>query len=93
MQITLFNNIVVTGGTSLLPGFKERFEQDLFELAADTPSSDIKIDIDLPRRYSAWVGGSMAASLSTFDHMTIKASDYEENSEAHDDVVLRRLVF
>jgi actin-related protein len=84
---------VVTGGSSLLPGFKERFEQDLYDLANDTARTDIKIDIDLPRRYSAWVGGSMIASLSTFDNMTIKASEYEENAEAHQDAVLKRLVF
>ena len=83
----------MTGGTSLLPGFKDRFEQDLYELAVETARTDIKIDIDLPRRHSAWIGGSMIASLSTFDHMTIKATDYEENAEAHDDAVLKKLVF
>lgn len=83
----------MTGGTSLLPGFKDRFEQDLYDLASDTARNDIKVDIDLPRRYSAWVGGSMIASLSTFDNMTIKLSDYEENAEAHEDTVLKRLVF
>lgn len=93
MQIILFGNIVVTGGTSLLPGYKERFEQDLYNLASDTTRADIKIDIDLPRRYSAWVGGSMIASLSTFDHMTIKASEYEENAESHQDAVLKKLIF
>lgn len=83
----------MTGGTSLLNGFKERFEQDLYDLASDTSRTDIRIDVDLPRRNSAWVGGSMIASLSTFDNMTIKASDYEENAEAHEDTVLKRLVF
>lgn len=93
MQAKLFDNIVVTGGTSLLPGFKDRFEQDMYELASDIGTADIKIDVDLPRRYSAWVGGSMLSSLSTFEQMCVKVTDYEENPEAHQDAVLKKLVF
>ena len=29
LQITLYNKIVLTGGTTMLPGYKERFEKDL----------------------------------------------------------------
>lgn len=93
LQITLYNNIVVTGGTSLLPGFKERFEQDLYDLAGDAARTDIKIDIDLPRKYSAWVGGSMISSLSTFDNMTIKYNDYSDSADGIRDTVLKKLVF
>jgi actin-related protein len=65
----------------------------LYDLASDTAGVDIKIDIDLPRRYSAWVGGSMLSSLSTFESMTIKATEYEDNAEAHQDAVFKKLIF
>jgi len=65
----------------------------MYELANDTAKTDIKIDVDLPRRYSSWVGGSIIASLSTFEHMTIKQSEYEENSEVVRDAILRKLIF
>jgi actin-related protein len=93
LQITLFGNIVATGGTSLLPGYKDRFEQDLYDLASDTAGGDMRIDIDLPRRFSAWVGGSMISSLSTFEHMKIKATEYEDNADAHQDAVFKKIIF
>ena len=93
LQITLYSNIVVTGGSSLLPGFKERFEQDLFDLSSDAARTDIKIDIDLPRSYSAWVGGSMIASLSTFDNMCITHKEYDDPTDGTRDTVLRKLIF
>ena len=93
LQITLYNNIVVTGGSSLMPGFKERFEQDLYDLASDAARTDIKIDIDLPRKCSAWVGGSMISSLSTFENMCIKYNDYSDSADGVRDTVLKKLVF
>jgi len=33
LQISLFNNIVLAGGTTMLPGYKERFEHELIQLA------------------------------------------------------------
>lgn len=93
LQITLYSNIVVTGGTSLLPGYKERFERDLFDIASDAARTDIKIDIDLPRRYSAWVGGSMISSLSTFENMGINYSEYEDSPDGARDTVLRKIIF
>lgn len=93
LQIQLYSNIIVTGGSSLLPGFKERFEAELYDLASDIARADIKIDIDLPRRYSAWVGASIISSLSTFENMSVKYNDYSDSADGIGDTVLKKLIF
>ena len=69
----LYSNIVLSGGTTMFPGIAERMTKEITALA---PSS-MKIKVVAPpeRKYSVWIGGSILASLSTFQQMWIaKAS-------------------
>merc|ERR1712037_720854 len=52
------------------------FEQEMSTAAAST----IKIKIIAPpeRKYSVWIGGSILASLSTFQQMWISKQEYDE---------------
>ena len=59
----LFSNIVLSGGSTLFPGFAERM---LKEMTALAHRMKIKIIVPPERKYSAWAGGSILASLSTF---------------------------
>ncbi|KAL4579796.1 hypothetical protein LXL04_015962 [Taraxacum kok-saghyz] len=61
----LFGNIVLSGGSTMFPGFAERMSKEITALA---PSS-MKIKVVAPpeRKYSVWIGGSILASLSTFE--------------------------
>jgi actin len=88
LQIALFNNIVLAGGTTMLPGYKERFEHELIQLAGGGLKTDVNVTADLHRKYASWIGGSMIASLSTFDEMTIKASEYMEATSDKGSIVL-----
>jgi len=36
---------------------------------------DYRLEFDWQRRYSAWVGGSMIGSLSTFQQLAIKNAE------------------
>ncbi|KAJ1435662.1 actin family [Ochromonadaceae sp. CCMP2298] len=72
----LFANIVLAGGTTMCPGFVERFTKELTALAP--PSMKIKVVAPPERQNSAWVGGSFLASLSTFQQMCISKAEYEE---------------
>ena len=78
LKINLFNNIVLSGGSTLMPGFKERFETDICQLAENSAKTDINVFADLYRKNAAWIGGSMLASFSTFKDMTITKEDYEQ---------------
>lgn len=76
LRKTLFSQIIVSGGSTLFPGFGDRL---LAEVRKKAPK-DIKIRISAPptRIYSTWIGGSILASLATFKNMWITKSEYEE---------------
>jgi len=73
----LYGNIVMSGGTTMFEGIAERMTKELTNLA---PSS-MKIKVVAPpeRKYSVWIGGSILASLSTFQQMWISKDEYEES--------------
>merc|ERR1711902_409586 len=65
----LYANVVLSGGTTMYPGIADRMQKEITALAPST----IKIKIIAPpeRKYSVWIGGSILASLSTFQQMWI----------------------
>ncbi|KAI8328118.1 actin family [Chlamydoabsidia padenii] len=74
----LFNNIVVTGGNTLFPGFNERLN---YELPIMAPGSKIKLHAagnQTERKCSSWLGGSILASLGTFHQLWVSKKEYEE---------------
>lgn len=73
----LYGNIVLSGGTSMFPGMADRMSKEITALAP--PSMKIKVVAPPERKYSVWIGGSILASLSTFQQMWIAKSDYEES--------------
>lgn len=73
----LFQNIILSGGSTLFEGLAERMWTEIHQLA---PSSNrIKVMAPPERKYSVWLGGSILASLSTFQTMWISKSDYDES--------------
>jgi len=76
LRSTLFSQIVLAGGSTLTPGFGDRL---LAEVRARSPShTRIRISAPPERIHSAWVGGSILASLATFKNMWVTRSEYEE---------------
>lgn len=73
----LYGNIVMSGGTTMFPGIAERMQKEITALA---PSS-MKVKIIAPpeRKYSVWIGGSILASLTTFQQMWISKQEYDES--------------
>ncbi len=63
----LYGNIVLSGGSTMFPGIADRMSKEITALA---PSS-MKIKVVAPpeRKYSVWIGGSILASLSTFQQV------------------------
>ena len=72
----LYLNGVLSGGTTMYAGIAERLNKELVALA---PSA-MKIKITAPpeRKYSVWIGGSILASLNTFQQMWIAKEEYDE---------------
>ncbi|XP_060065306.1 actin-2-like [Ylistrum balloti] len=76
LRADMFGNIVLSGGSSLLPGIENRLKKELNNLA---PAGTTCCVISPPdRRNSAWLGGSMMAALPTFLTKCISKDEYEE---------------
>jgi len=73
----LYANIVLSGGTTMFPGIAERMTKELIALAPATMK--IKVVAPPERKYSVWIGGSILASLSTFQQMWISKAEYDES--------------
>jgi actin-related protein len=72
-----YPNIVTSGGTSMFDGFTKRLKKELVNLAP----VGIKVEVTTSSepKYSAWIGGSLFASLSTFRQMCISKAEYDES--------------
>ena len=81
LRINLYNNIVLAGGTTVMPGFKDRFEDEIIRLAEHNAKTDIQVNAGPHRGHAAWIGGSMLASFSTFSQMTITKDEYDNTAE------------
>ena len=73
---TLYNSIVVAGGTTLLTGFNERLHKCIQKLA----SRDVTITLLAPknRKHSCWLGGATVSSLKAFNRWWIGKKDFDE---------------
>lgn len=73
----LYLNVVLSGGTTMFEGIAERLTKELVSLAP--AAMKIKITAPPERKYSVWIGGSILASLNTFQQMWISKEEYDES--------------
>ncbi|CAJ1075871.1 actin beta like 2 [Xyrichtys novacula] len=69
--------ILTERGTTMYPGIADRMQKEITALAPSTMK--IKIIAPPERKYSVWIGGSILASLSTFQQMWISKQEYDES--------------
>ncbi|CAK0797247.1 unnamed protein product [Prorocentrum cordatum] len=86
----LVRSLVVAGGTTMLPGLAPRLKRELGRLLPSDLSRQVDPCVDSQRRYAAWIGGSMFASLSTFDQVAISKQEYEEGKTDIRSLVARK---
>jgi len=73
----LYANNVMSGGSTMFPGIADRMQKEITSMAPSTMK--IKIIAPPERKYSVWIGGSILASLSTFQTMWITKAEYDES--------------
>lgn len=73
----LYDNVVLSGGTTMYPGMKERLVKELQGLLPSTVRT--KVIAQPERKYSVWIGGSILSSLSSFQTMWITKEEYLES--------------
>lgn len=81
---SLYSSVIVTGGNTLLQGFTDRLNRDLS--TKTPPSMRLKIISgttgSAERRFSSWIGGSILASLGSFQQMWISKQEFEEGGKS-----------
>eukprot|EP01006_Ploeotia_vitrea_P054199 TRINITY_DN67859_c1_g8_i1.p2 TRINITY_DN67859_c1_g8~~TRINITY_DN67859_c1_g8_i1.p2 ORF type:complete len:272 (-),score=145.41 TRINITY_DN67859_c1_g8_i1:47-820(-) len=73
----LFGNIVLSGGTSMVRGLEDRMMAEITHMAPK--AMKVRVVAPAERKYSVWIGGSILASLSTFQQMWITKDEYDES--------------
>jgi actin, other eukaryote len=73
----LYGNVVLSGGTTMFPGIADRMQKELTSLSP--ASMKVKIVAPPERKYSVWIGGSILASLSTFQNLWCSKQEYDES--------------
>merc|ERR1712217_642830 len=76
----LYANVVMSGGTTMFDKISDRLNKELVALAPAT--MQIKIVAPPERKCSVWIGGSILASLSTFEEMWVTKDEYDESGPA-----------
>jgi actin-related protein len=71
----LYENIVLSGGTTMYPGIDTRMEKELRALVPN--AMQVTITAPPERKYSVWIGGSIWSSLSTSAEMWITKEEYD----------------
>ena len=71
----------------MLPGLPQRLKK---ELEREMVGRSVSVTTDSQRRNSAWIGGSMFASFSTFENFQISRNEYDEGKLDIKSLVSRR---
>lgn len=78
----LYENIIISGGTTMFKGFPERLEKEVRKIAPEMFKPNVKVIANPDRKYAAWIGGSILSSLSAFENMFITKEEYDQQGAA-----------
>ncbi|XP_050235722.1 actin-related protein 4-like [Mercurialis annua] len=80
----LFSSILLAGGTASMQQLKERLEKDLLEESPQAARVKVLASGNTTeRRFSVWIGGSILASLGSFQQMWFSKAEYEEHGASY----------
>ena len=88
MRNELFANILLSGDSTLFPGFVERMQKEIKALAPR--KTLIRIDRATEHKYASWLGGSQIALLPSFQPMWISKRQYDESGPA---IIHKKAIF
>ena len=77
----MIENVIVSGGNTMHPGFIERLNSELGKMLNNFKDQNINLKVKgaNERKFSAWIGASILAGLSSFQQMWITKAEYEES--------------
>ena len=73
---SLYENMILSGGTTMYPGIGERLQKEMLSLVPN----DVKVKVlaSPERKYMVWIGGALLTTLSSFKQMWVSKSEYDE---------------
>lgn len=74
----LLSNIILTGAGSLIEKLPDRLHADLQAMFPNPRVRVLANTNSVERKYGAWIGGSVLASLGTFHQMWVSKQEYAE---------------
>lgn len=83
----LYDNITLTGGSTMFMGFRERLSNELGALTSSM--NRVKIIAPPELKFSSWIGGSILTTLPTFQSSWITQAEF---AEAGKSIVHRKCV-
>lgn len=81
----MYTNIVLSGRTTQLDGFLERFEAEIVKQAP--AAAQVRVTAPADREQTVWVGGSILAQLDSFENTWVPRKTYQEEGAS---TMLRR---
>ncbi|QLG74794.1 hypothetical protein HG535_0H01210 [Zygotorulaspora mrakii] len=78
LRASLAHNIVLTGGTSSIPGFSDRLMAELNRMLPALKFRILTTGYTKEKQYQAWLGGSILTSLGSFHQLWVGKQEYEE---------------
>jgi len=82
IRVDLLKNTVVSGGTSMFKGFRERTEKELKSVVPDAAKEFVKVMAPENRKNAVFAGGSILSSLAAFQECWITLQEWQENEAA-----------
>ena len=80
----LLSNILLSGGSSSILQIKERLEKEVLEESPQNARVKVLASgSSMERRFSVWIGGSILASLGSFQQMWFSKAEYEEHGVSY----------
>jgi actin len=74
---SLYENIVLAGGSTTFPGFPERLEKEIVRRAPQ--DANVKVIAIPERRNAIWIGGAKLASSPTFRQLVVTRQEYNDS--------------
>ncbi|KAL9979494.1 hypothetical protein ACROYT_G017168 [Oculina patagonica] len=74
----LLENILLSGGSTMLPGLGERLHKEITTLVNPRDPGRVRVISPDDRKHAVWSGSAVLAGLSTFPQMCISMQEYDE---------------
>lgn len=73
---SLYENVVLSGGSTMFKGLPDRLTKELKALV--NANVNVKVTAPNDRAYTVWMGGATLCTLATFQNMWVTKGEYEE---------------